>query len=83
MRPDPLTPDDTSDYLRARLKRAGCDRELFAPDATARLHESATGSMRDLDRVATTCLRHAARKERKLVDRDVASRVLKLSAPAG
>lgn len=79
---DALAPEDTGDYLRARLKRAGCDRELFASDAAALLHESAIGSLRDLDRVATTCLRHAARKKRKVVDRDIASRVLKLTAAA-
>ena len=32
--------------------------------------------MRDLDRLATGCLREAARKKRKLVERDVVTRVI-------
>ena len=39
------------------------------------LHEAATGGMRDLDRLATGCLREAARKKRKLVERDLLPRV--------
>ena len=39
------------------------------------------GALRDLDRIATACLRAAARKKRKAVDRDVVSRVLKTLAP--
>ncbi len=77
---DPLAPDDTLEYLRYRLRRAGCDRELFSSDAVALLHEAATGSLRDIDRVATASLREAARKKRKLVERDLIARVLELDA---
>uniref|UniRef100_UPI001F5AD7B7 ExeA family protein n=1 Tax=Anaeromyxobacter oryzisoli TaxID=2925408 RepID=UPI001F5AD7B7 len=73
---DPLTPEDTAEYLRYRMKRAGCDRDVFTHDAVAMLHEAATGGMRDLDRLATGCLREAARKKRKLVERDLLPRVL-------
>ena len=79
---DPLTPDDTADYLRERLRRAGCDRELFAADAVSMLHEAAGGSLRDIDRLATQALRAAARRKRKSVDRDVLGRVLRAAAPA-
>jgi general secretion pathway protein A len=72
---DPLTPEDTAEYLRYRMKRAGCDRDVFTHDAVAMLHEAATGGMRDLDRFATGCLREAARKKRKLVERDLLPRV--------
>ena len=76
LRIDPLTPDDTAEYLRVRLGRAGCERELFASDAVAMLHEAASGALRDLDRLATASLREAARKKRKLVERDVLARVV-------
>jgi general secretion pathway protein A len=79
---DATTPEDTLDYLRFRLRLAGVDRDLFPEDAVALLHEAAQGTLRELDRVATTCLRHAARKKRKTVDREVVSRVLKASARA-
>jgi general secretion pathway protein A len=77
---DPFTPDDTSAYLAVRLRRAGCDRELFPQDTVTLLHEATAGALRDLDRIAVTCLRHAARKKRKTVDRDVVATVLKNTA---
>jgi type II secretory pathway predicted ATPase ExeA len=72
----PLTPDDTTEYLRLRMKRAGCDREVFASDAAVLLHEATAGAMRDLDRLAAAALRETARKKRKLVERDVVGRVI-------
>jgi type II secretory pathway predicted ATPase ExeA len=72
----PLTPDDTSEYLRMRLERAGCTREVFASDATVLLHEATVGAMRDLDRLAAAALRESARKKRKLVERDVVIHVI-------
>jgi general secretion pathway protein A len=80
LRIDPLTPEDTAEYLRVRLARAGGERELFASDAVAMLHEAASGALRDVDRVATAALREAARRKRKLVERDVIARVLDLNA---
>ncbi len=76
LRVDALTPDDTAEYLRFRLARVGCDKELFASDAVAMLHESASGALRDLDRLATAALRESARKKRKLVERDVLARIV-------
>jgi len=76
----PLTPDDTIEYIRLRLQKAGCERELFATDAAAMLHEAAAGALRDVDRLATAALREAARKKRKLVERDVVSRVVEVAA---
>lgn len=76
LRIDPLTPDDTAEYLRMRLNRVGCDRELFASDATAMLHEASSGALRDVDRLATAALREAAKKKRKLVERDLLARVV-------
>jgi type II secretory pathway predicted ATPase ExeA len=71
-----LTPDDTSEYLRMRLERAGVTREVFASDAIVLIHEATLGAMRDLDRLATAALRETARKKRKLVERDVVTRVI-------
>jgi hypothetical protein len=52
------------------------EREIFTADAVALLHEAASGGMPDLDRLATGCLREAARKKRKLVERDLFPRVI-------
>jgi type II secretory pathway predicted ATPase ExeA len=73
---DALTPDDTAEYLRMRLRRVGCDRELFATDAAALLHEATAGAMRHLDRLGAAALREAAKKKRRLVERDVVARVI-------
>jgi len=58
----PLVPDDTAEYLRLRLRQAGCERELFATDAIGLLHEATYGAMRDLDRLAAAALRETAKK---------------------
>ena len=73
---DALGPEDTAEYLRLRLAKVGCERELFSSDAIAMLHEAACGALRDIDRIATNALRDAARKKRKLVERDILTRIL-------
>lgn len=60
--------------MRYRLGRAGTDRALFPDDALAALHELSQGSLREIDRLATAALRDAARRKKKLVDRDVVTR---------
>ena len=40
------------------------------------IHEAALGSLRDIDRLATAALREAARRKRKLVERDAVARVV-------
>ena len=79
---EPVTLDDSGDYLRYRLKLAGCEKELFPRDAVALLHESSGGTHRELDRLATLALREAARKKRKLVERDLVQDVLDRHARA-
>ena len=69
---DSTNPEDTADYLRHRLRIAGCDRDVFPDDAI--LHEAAQG-LRDLDRLAQSALKDAARRKKKLVERDVVLRV--------
>lgn len=71
LRLDPVTAEDSADYLRHRLKLAGCERELFPQDAVALLHEASAGAHRELDRLASLCLREAARRKRKLLDCDL------------
>lgn len=79
---DPTTAEDTADYLRYRLKLAGGDKEIFTVDAVTVLHEAALGALRDLDRVATAALRIAARRKRKLVERDIVTEAIALDSPS-
>jgi general secretion pathway protein A len=62
---DTTTPEDTVDYVAFRLKEAGCTRELFTRDALSMMHESALGSLRDIDRLATAALRESTKRKRK------------------
>lgn len=69
-------PSDTSEYIRYRMTAAGASQEVFASDALALLHEGTAGRLRDVDRVATGCLRQAQRAGHRLIDRPIVSRVL-------
>jgi general secretion pathway protein A len=71
-----LVLEDTADYLRTRLRLAGCDKELFLPDAITMLHEHACGSLRDLDRVSTAALRIGARRRKKAIDQEIVERAI-------
>ncbi len=72
-----MTPEDTNAYLAHRLKNAGTDREIFTSDAMAMLHEAArTASLRDVDRIASDSLKLAARRKKRLVERDVIAAVM-------
>ncbi len=71
----PATVEDTAEYVRYRLAAAGTDRALFPDDALRTLHELSQGALREIDRLATAALREAARRNKKLVDRDLVTRV--------
>ena len=71
----PASLEDTAEYVRYCLDRAGTDRALFPDDALATLHELSQGALREVDRLATAALREAVRRKKKLVDRDVVTRV--------
>jgi general secretion pathway protein A len=72
-----LCPDDTADYIRARLARVGGSRDLFTTDAITMLHEATFGSLREIDRIAHAALRASVRRKRKCVERDIISKILK------
>ncbi len=70
------TPGDTAEYVAHRMKRGGCEREVFTSDALALVHEDSKGRLRDIDRVATEALRVGARRKLRVVDRELIVRVL-------
>jgi len=79
---DPVNLDDSEQYLRYRLKLAGCEKELFPREAVALIHEASGGAHREIDRLASLALREAARKKRKLVERDLVRDLLDRQARA-
>jgi type II secretory pathway predicted ATPase ExeA len=68
---EPPKPEDTVEYITYRLERVGGKANVFASDALALIHEATAGQLRDIDRVATACLRAAARRKLKNVDREL------------
>lgn len=66
---------DTAEYISHRMRRAGAERDVFSSDAIALMHEASRGHLRDLDRVATACLKLAHKKKLRIVDRDIVVRV--------
>jgi type II secretory pathway predicted ATPase ExeA len=70
----PASVADTAEYVRYRLAAAGTDRTLFPDDALAALHELSQGALREIDRLATIALRDAARRKKKLVERELVVR---------
>lgn len=52
----PLTADETTDYINHRLLAAGATREIFAPDALAAAHQLTGGIPRQLNRLCDLAL---------------------------
>lgn len=77
----PSGPSDTGEYIAMRMKRVGCDRELFPSDSIAMIHEASLGSLREIDRIATGGLRFAARKKKRLVERNIVAHVIEHDSP--
>ena len=77
---DPMTVEDTAEYIAARLESAGTKRDVFTSDAISMIHEAASGSLRDVDRVATHGLRAAYRAKKKLVERNHLVQIIEVAA---
>lgn len=80
---DAPRPEDTVEYITYRLERVGGKTTIFASDALALLHEATAGQLRDIDRLASNCLRSAAGRKLKHVDRELLGEVIELdTSPA-
>lgn len=64
-------PEDTAEYMAHRLGQVGGRQSLFGSEALTILHEATSGQLRDIDRLATACLRSASRRGLKKIDRGV------------
>jgi general secretion pathway protein A len=73
-------PEDTTEYIHYRLKRASGDPGLFTSDALTLLHESTGGKLRDIDRIANACLKRAARRKLPKVDRELLLEIVESEA---
>lgn len=73
---EPATEQDTAEYVRYRLSLAGATQALFPDDAIRAVHEASQGALRELDRLCAAALREAAKRKKRLVDRDIIARVV-------
>jgi type II secretory pathway predicted ATPase ExeA len=73
----PLSPEDTSAYLRHRVAVAGGDqRTLFKSDAIRLLHEASGGIPRILNHLATQALLEGMARGAQEVDREIVAAVI-------
>ena len=63
----PLSPEETADYIRTRLKAAGAEQPVFEAAAFDAIYEASCGIPRRINNVATATLIVAAARGRRLV----------------
>lgn len=75
------TAGDTAEYVIPNASSWLRTRDVFSSDALALKHEASRGHLRDLDRIATSCLKLAAKRKQRIVDRNVVARVQQQTEP--
>jgi len=78
----PLTPEETSGYLRAHLSLAGRSDTLFSDDAVRAIHGHARGLPRAINRLAITALLAAYAAGKSIVDESSARTAITEQATA-
>ena len=62
-----LNEEQTSAYIKARMKNAGASKDIFQDVAVDAIHEYAQGNPRQINNIATACLINAAIKNEGLI----------------
>lgn len=65
---NPLDRAETEDYIKANLKYAGCDHEIFTDTAVDEIYKVSNGIPRMINRVCERCLMYGAQQNKKLID---------------
>jgi general secretion pathway protein A len=76
---EPLTQEQTAQYLRYRLSVAGCRDEIFTSDAVSAIHQATQGIPRQINDLGDSAMMWARLHQARPVDAEVVQRVL--SAP--
>ncbi|MCB4790983.1 MAG: AAA family ATPase [Elusimicrobia bacterium] len=66
-----LEKNDTDNYIRFRLKKAGGNQDLFTAEAMALIHERSGGIPRRINQLCDTSLLTGYGKEAKTIDKDI------------
>lgn len=72
---NPLTVEETQDYLDFRIEVAGGSSGLFSPDAVQKIHELSKGVPRMINLVATNALLEGYGHDATLIDASVVERL--------
>jgi len=73
---EPLTEEQTAQYLRYRLNVAGGRDEIFTPDAVEAIHQACQGIPRQINDLSDSAMMWARLRDRRPVDGDVVQQVL-------
>jgi type II secretory pathway predicted ATPase ExeA len=68
---EPLSGEETIDYVKAQMEIAGAKEPIFAPDALAAIHEVSYGIPRRIGMTAEMALTLAMLDNRKAIDADL------------
>ena len=68
---DPLTPDETADYIKFRLTMAGADHTIFDDGATQEIFIYSGGFPRRINVICDHCLLSGYVQEQKIIDRAI------------
>jgi type II secretory pathway predicted ATPase ExeA len=66
-----LTKDETKEYIKSRLDKAGCFEPLFTDNAHELLFSSSNGSIRTLNSLVTMCLVTGGNEKLKSIDEEI------------
>ena len=79
---EPLGAEAVGDYLRHRMKVAGCATEVFCEDAVLSIREATGGVLRKVDILGQHCLDVVTRGKGSLVDGSIVQDAVRLCAEA-
>lgn len=65
-----LTPEETAEYCRSRMKAAGCLQEVFTPAAMAAIHTVSGGFPRGVNNIAVASLLYCTERRQQQVDEE-------------
>lgn len=72
----PMRLDETIQYIKFRLLRAGCADPVFDDDTFHEIYKGSGGILREVNRICHNCLTEAFLKQKKRVDRATVNDVL-------
>lgn len=79
---EPFDAVQVGQYLRHRMKIAGCAQEVFSEEAALCIREAAGGIMRKIDLLAWSCLEVSSERKSSIVDGAIVQEGVKICAEA-